>query len=1007
MKFFSKYSLLLSMLCLCVLGTFAQQDKEAKSDTIFKGIVLDAQSKPLSGVSVYIQEKIGTVSSDLKGEFAIKANVGDVLILRNRGYITQQQILGNENLLSITLIRADADAGEEDNATTPFAILKKRNVSGAVTVLNGSNIPQLPTNDLRNLFAGRLSGLYQSQVGTAPGTTVTNVFMRSINSFNARTARIFVDGTERDFGDMDISEIESITVLKDASTLAWYGLRGGNGVVMVTTKKGDSIRSYIHFDAQVGFQNAINLIKPLNSYDYASLYNEASLNDGAVAPYNQAALDAYRNNTLPFLFPNNNYIEDYLRKTAPIQRYAFSMGGGKRTVRYFASVSYLNQRGFLNNTQTPSFDSNVGFRKLNFRGNIDFEANKYLTVSLHAGVRTENRLSPGTGLTDVMNNIYNTPPNAYPILNADGSLGGTAQYTKNLLGLLQQSGYTSDQNRVLLATLSVRQKLDFWIPGLSFNAVGSYDGVGNYISGLTQQYSVADQTLANPANYLTASPVAYRTTTYGNNALQNEFWAGFDYEKTLGSHHLNVSLKGQRFADKAPERLDFRNQGLAGRIDYNYKQRYFAGFTAGYSGSENFAPGKRYGFFPAISAGWILSEEKFLKSVPILSYLKLRASYGSAGNGDIGGSRFPFESFYSRNLSSGGYSFGLTPTATNSASESNLGNPNITWETVRMLNTGFDVRFLNDALGLSVDYYQTRRDNILTANIFPSLIGQDAGLVNGGKVQSRGLESSVFYSKKLGKLEMNFNGNVLISKSKVLAENGQEGLPLYQQTVGHIAGSTLVFLSDGLFQSQAEINSHPQQTLAGRVAPGDIKYKDIGGPLGVPDGIIDNNDQVRIDKTALPNTYYGFGGNLRYGILDLVFQFQGVVGRTINIQGLVNSGPSAFNALSLDRYTPSNAANARFPRLGIADRGNNTAASDYWLRSADYLSLKSLEVGFNLPSKLTTKLGVSNARLYIGALNLFTTNDLGIGVNPEVPNAGSGSTYPYSRTYTLGISVAL
>lgn len=1006
MKFFYKYMLLLSLFCLALVLQATAQEKADNQGILYQGIVTDAQNKPLPGVIVFIQEKTGQVETNTDGKFSIKGFPNDVLIFKRSGYLTAQQIVGDNNSVRITLQVAPVDAGEDDNVAIPFATRKKRNVSAAVTVVNSNNIPQLPTNDLRNLFSGRVSGLYQSQVGTAPGTTSTSLFVRSINSLQANTARIFVDGTERDFADMDISEIESITVLKDAATLAWYGLRGADGVVLVNTKKGDPNRSYINFDAQVGFQNAINLIKPLNSYDYAMLYNEAIVNDGGTPIYNQTALDAYRNNSSPYLFPSNNYVNDYLRKTAPIQRYSFSMGGGKNTVRYFASVSYLNQQGFFKGTETPSYNSNAAFKKFNFRGNIDFEASKYLTVSLNAGIRIENRLTPGTGIGDVVGSIYNTPPNAYPIFNADGTLGGSSQFTKNLTGLLQQSGYVRDQNRVLLATLSIKQRLDFWVPGLSFNAMGSYDGVGNYISGLTQSYTVFDLTQATPANFLTANPVEYRTTTYGNNALQNEFWAGFDYDKTFGNHTLNGSVRGQRFADKATERLDFRNQGLAGRVGYNYKQRYFAEFTAGYSGSENFAPGKRYGFFPAVSAGWIVSEENFLKNTSPFSYLKLRASYGTAGNGDIGGSRFPFESFYSRNLSSGGYSFGSTPAATNSAAESNLGNPNITWETMRILNTGFDVRFFDNALGLSVDYYQTRRSNILTPNVFPSLIGQDAGLVNGGVVQSRGLETSAFYAKQLGKLSVNLSGNILISKSKVLAQTGQIGVPDYQQGIGHIAGSQLVFLSDGLFQSQAEINSSPVQTLAGKVVPGDIKYKDVGGPLGVPDGIIDNNDRVRLDKTGLPNTYYGFGGNLRYGLIDLVFQFQGVVGRTLNIQGLVNSGPNSLNQLSLDRYTPENAANAKYPRLGIADRGNNTAVSDFWLRSGDYLRLKSLEVGLNLPSKLSSKLGVNTARLYVGALNLFTTNDLGIGVDAEVNSAGRGTTYPYAKTYTMGLSVA-
>ncbi|UKT65937.1 SusC/RagA family TonB-linked outer membrane protein [Pedobacter mucosus] len=1007
MKFFSKYILLFPLLCLAlVIQAQAQQENADKQIIIFNGVVVDLRDAPVFGVTIFIQEKAGQTQTNRKGEFSIKGSTNDVLVLKMPGYLTTQQLLTEGGSpLRIIIQAAPADAGEEDNVAIPFATRKKREVSAAVTVINSSKIPQLPTNDLRNLFSGRVSGLYQSQVGTAPGTTATTVMVRSINSLAANNARIFVDGTEREYGDMDLSEVESITVLKDAATLAWYGLRGGNGVVMVTTKKGDPTRSYIRFDTQVGFQQATNLIRPLNSFDFATLYNEATVNDGGTAIYNQEALDAYRNNTSPYLFPNNNYVSDYLRKTAPIQRYAFSMGGGKSTVRYFASVSYLNQGGLLKNTETPSYNSNIGFKKLNFRGNIDFEASKYLTISLNAGIRTENRLTPGTGLTDVVNTIFNTPPNAFPVTNTDGTLGGTSQYLKNPLGLLQQSGYVSDENRVLLATLSVKQKLDFWVPGLSFNVLGSYDGVGNYISGLTQQYTVSDLTLASPANYQTASPVAYRTTTYGNNALQNEFWAGFDYDKIIGNHTLNVSVRGQRFADKAPERLDFRNQGLAGRLNYNYKQRYFAEFTAGYSGSENFAPKKRYGFFPAVSAGWIMSDEAFMKTIPAISYLKIRSSYGTVGNGDIDGARFPFESFYNRNLSSGGYSFGTTPAATNSASEANLGNPNLTWETIRMLNAGFDARLLNNSFGITADFYYTRRSDILTGSVYPSLIGQSAGLVNGGTVQSKGIEISTFYTKTIGKLIIDFNGNLLLSKSKILADR-TVGIPPYQQTIGHIAGSTLVFLSDGLFQSQADIDSHPKQTLSGKIAPGDIKYKDVGGPNGIPDGIIDNNDQVRIDKSVLPNTYYGFGSNFRYGIFDLIFQFQGVVGRTLNIQGLVNSGPSSFNQESLDRFTPVNAVNAKYPRLGIADRGNNTASSDFWLRSGDYLRLKSLEVGINLPPSLTSRLRVSSARLYVGGLNIFTTNDLGIGVDPEVNIAGRGTTYPYAKTYTLGLSVA-
>ncbi|RPD43012.1 SusC/RagA family TonB-linked outer membrane protein [Chitinophaga barathri] len=1003
MNYSNIYKLFFPLLCILFFQE-AYAQSGVKQDHAFTGIVLDEKKVPLQGATVSVQEGNAVATTNARGEFSINAGLRDVLIFKMPGFLSGQLTISNTDVIRMTLLEAGIDAGDDDDVYIPFGIRKKRQVSAAITTVKSDAVPQAPLGDVKNLFSGRVSGLYLPQSNTAPGDDGTGMFIRSRNSFGDKSAKGYVDGVQREFGDMDIAEIESITVLKDAASLAWYGLRGGNGIVLINTKKGNASKSYINFDTQIGVQTSSNLQTPLNSYDYAQLYNEAALNDGAaVAPFSAADLEAYKSGADPFRYPNNNYSRDYLKKSSIVQRYVLSAGGGSNSIRYFALLSYFNQGGLLDQTKAPSFNSNAGYKKFNFRGNVDFDVNKYLTIALNAGMRTENRLSPGSGLSDVLGAIYETPPNAFPILNEDGSLGGTADYTSNPRGLLQQRGYISNLQRVLLATLNVKQKLDFWVPGLSANVLFSYDGSGTYTSGITQQYTVYDAQLGK--SYLTSTPTTYRAAGYSANNLQNELWIGLDYDRIFGAHTINASVRGQRFAEKQPERLDSRNQGISARVEYGFKQRYFLSLVGGYSGSENISPEKRYGFFPAVAAGWVVSEEPFLKNNSVLNYFKVRASYGTVGNDEIGGSRFAFESFYNRNATGGGYPFGNSFAATNSTTESNLGNPDLTWETVKMANAGFDARFLNNALSITADFYHTRREDILTANVIPGILGQNIGMVNAGIVESKGIDASVFYTRTFGKLSITLNGNLLLSDSKVIAENGQNGLPEYQQTLGRFPGAYLVFLSDGFYQDQAEIDNSPaKSTLAGKIVPGDIRYRDIGGPGGKPDGIINNDDRVRINKASNPHTYYGFGANLRYGMVDFSVQFQGVEGRTIDVESYVNSGPFDLNQESFYRWTPATAATAKYPRLGLEDRGNNTADSDFWLRSGDFLRLKSVEAGINLPVTKAGPLRMNGLRIFVGGYNLFTSNSLDVNVDPEIPGSGRGEAYPYLKTWTVGLN---
>lgn len=1009
-----KASKLLSLLLLLLFHTAVpaqvkQQGKQQvkqQGKTAFSGFITDNNNKPLSGVIVSIQEGSTSVTTDANGRFSIHAFLHDVLLIKRKGYLTQTHTITNDEDVTIALKAALADAGEEDDVIIPFGIRKKREVNSSITTFKMENLPQVPMSSLNSNLAGRIPGFYAQQTGTSPGGDGSSFQIRGRSSFGPNTVDALVDGVQREFSNIDLNEVESITILKDAASLAWYGLRNGNGVILVTTKKGSAAKSNIHFDAQGGLQLPAHIIKPLNSYDYATLHNEATLNDGNLPIYNAATLAAYKDNSNPYRFPDNNYADSFFKSSALSQRYVLSADGGSNTVRYFVMLSYLNQGGLFKYANNTDYNSNIAFNRFNFRGNIDFDVSKTLTIGLNAAGRSESRSQPGGNeVGTLLNLLYNTPPNAFPILNEDGSYGGSSQFQSNPMGLLRDRGYTTGINRVLMATIDAKQKLDFITKGLSANLLFSYDVLGSYSSGLNKDYQVVDITGAAPVSFRNEAPLGYRSAAFSNSNRRNELWAGFDYDRIFGNHIIKASVRGNRFANAAPSRLDFRGQGISARADYSFKHRYYLGVVGNYSGSENFAPDHRYGLFPAVSAGWVAWDEHVRRS-RFLSYLKLRTSYGKTGSSEIGGDRFPFEHFFARNTGGGGYTFGTGFSQTSNANEVSLANPFITWENITTLNTGVDLKLFNHSFSVSADVYKTNRTGILTTSALPGLLGMSL-TQNAGEVESKGVELNLGYDKKIGQVMVSLYGNALFTNDKVLAENGQAGLPEYQRTIGRTVGSRLVFLSEGIFQTQADIEASPKQVLSGKVVPGDIKYKDVGGANGKPDGRIDNLDRVRINERDQPASYFGFGTKLQYKIFDFSIHMNGALGRTIDVQGIVNSGPFNFNQESLNRWTPQSGASARYPRLGIADRANNTSASDFWLVSADHLRLKNIELGINFPSSFLHKHQISNARFYVGGFNLFVFDTISLDIDPELPSAGRGSSYPYIKTMYAGLRISL
>jgi TonB-linked SusC/RagA family outer membrane protein len=1017
----SKYIVCLLFLWMAVLNVYGQQPDEQLT---VKGKVVDQDKKPLPGVSISIQEdkKNKFVNTDANGEFSIEGTTSDVLVFKMIGFGTVLKPASEVGKIAVVMTRSLIDAGDDDLVYIPFGVRKKREVTATVSSIRAENLPQIPSSSLTNVFTGRLAGLATYPSGSQqPGYDVSSFLVRGRSSYNSnQEPLIIVDGIERDFASMDLGEIESVSVLKDAATLAWYGMYAANGVIYVKTKRGSATSTKVTFDAQGGLQAPMHVTSPLDAFTYATLYNEASINSGGAALYTPTALTAYQTGSDPIKYPNNNFVRDFTKSLAPTQRYVATVSGGNAYLKYFTLLSAYQQGGFYKGGHNETYDANTDFNRYNLRTNLDLHVNKNLDVALDIGGRITNLRFPNIGTGTFLNTVYSIPANAFPIINPNGSYGGTSIYTaSNPQAMLEARGASTDLVRNMIATLSARQKMDGILKGLSAEVFYAYDIAGAYRSGFSQTYSVQElQAAGDYKSFGTDTKVDYQPNVFSGNVKKGEFWAGLDYDRTFGNHEIKFSSRVSRQVYSSFGNLDVRREGISNRLTYGYKQRYFMDLTAGYSGSENFAVGNRFGFFPAVSAGWIISDEDFMKgSSSFLDFLKIRGSYGLVGNDALGSARrFAFNDYFSR--SNTGYTFGTGFTGTTGTVQLALGNPDLTWEKAYKTSVGIDAKMFKQSLSLSADYFYEDRKDLATTSQLPSILGQGLVYVNEGEASYKGYEIALNYNKKVGAVDLAVFGNFTHQTSKIIAINEAANLPAYQKAVGHLISSVIttaatattpniynssMYISQGIFQSQAEIDAAPKQLLSKDVKPGDIRYVDQNG-----DGIINGLDIVRTDFNFVPKSVYGFGASVGVKNFDLNFLFQGTIGRSIYIQQLVNAGNTNngfINQFSEDRWTPSN-PNAPFPRLLIADRGNNTAASDFWVRSGDYIRLRNVELGYSLPASFVKKLKLSQLRFYVGGLNLLTFDKLGkLDIDPELPESGFNSSYPYMKIYSFGINL--
>lgn len=906
-------------------------------------------------------------------------------------------------------------AHPEDVIIIPFGNTTKRTLNGSVGTFRGDSVSQMPLSSLFNVMLGKVPGLYVEPRTTGPGNEHFSLLIRGRASYNDEQAPLLlVDGIERDLADMDINEIASISVLKDAASLAWYGMRGANGVILATTRRGIESDTRVTVDATGGVQLPRDYTKSLDSYTYATLYNEALRNDGLPPRYSDQMLADYRNNTAPFIAPSNDLPKRFINQAAPVQRYVASVSGGNATAKYFTLLSYYNQGGLLAESKTPDYRSNPNFTRYNFRSNVDVSISTDLDVFLNINGRVENRREPGTntgffGVHNVLDAIYSTPPNAYPLINEDGSFGGSSLFQNNPLAMLQHNGYNYQFQRMLMTSIGATYRLNRVLEGLSANAMYSYDFVGDYIKGQNQNFEVYqyEAATASYTRFGNATPLVFRDATFSNPMRTNELWAGFDYSRSFNNQVFDASLRYNNAAlfNLTQSKLDFRRESISSRFSYNYGSRYMADLVLTYASNKWFSPTRRNGLFPALALGWVVIDNQPSGKPSPLNYAKLRASYGITGNEGLMGARmYHWQQLYGAGFP--GYVFGASFSPTGSGvGELALANPDLTFEKSTKFNVGADVELFGKQLDVSVEYFREKRTDMISPVFMPGIIGQSLVPGNNGEARYAGIEAAIDYKKQFHNFFVNLYGNVTFVKSELSRFDEQPGLPAYQYQTGHPLGNLgLLYQSVGVFESQAEIDAAPVQRLAGRVRPGDIRYADLNG-----DQIIDQYDRQIMDHTALPRGYYGLGALLRFRNVDLTAFFSGVWGRTVDLNGIVNAGTDNngyLNEFSVDRWTPESASGALWPRLAVADRGNNTVPSTFWLRSGDYLQLRNVEIGYTIGNRVASRWSMDSFRIYVAGYNLMTFSKLNaLNINPVIPTSGRLANYPYLATLSLGVTV--
>lgn len=1020
------------MLALLTYGVqaYSQDNTTAKQFSV-AGVVYDDTGEPCIGATVRVKNEPGTGTiTDLDGKFAIKVKPGATLQFEYVGMETvQRTILKDEPSLSVKFKVAKTNAIDEV-VVTGLVSQKKVSVVGAVSTINMEEL-RTPGTSLVNMIGGRMPGVITMQLSGEPGQNLSNFWVRGVSTFGAGAAAlVLIDGIEGSLNDIDVDDVESISILKDAAATAVYGVRGANGVVLVTTKRGSKEKIQVTARATVKLSQIKRLPEYLSSYDYARLANEARAMSGEADLYTPIQLDIIKNNLDPELYPNVNWIDQIMKKTSLQENYYASARGGGDVAQYFVSVGYRHE-GAAYKQKENQFHQPLSYDQLTYRANINMNLTKRSELYFGVDGSISNYTTPGGKNTNqVWEDVLQLNPLMFPVTYADGTLPTYGQSDLiSPFAALNYQGYNSADNTRNMITLKFTHRFGGILKGL----VGSIQAVNDRTSGFSERRFVRPDYYRATGRTATGDLIKTLRSKQQDMSYSsdNESWrkyymeAKLDYNTSFGAHNLGALLfyymedtKGSEWGNGDAlgiAAIAKRRQNVSGRLSWGYNSTYFVDANFGYTGSDLFPKGERFGFFPSIAVGWAPTSYKWVqKHLPFVNFFKIRGSYGLAGNDNIANTRFPYLTIINNHA---GTTWGYTGQGIR---EKQQGADNLKWEVAKKLNVGIDANFFNDAIKLTVDFFRDTRDHIFQDRV---TLPEFAGMVtypksNVGRMHSFGSDGNISYFHKINK-EMNFTVRANYTWSQNIVDYFEENKLAYdyQSVTGMPYGVLRGYISEGLFKDEADIRQSPDQTAAfGVVRPGDIKYRDVNG-----DGVINKDDRVPLSYgNNVPRVMFGLGGEFNYKDFTVSLLFKGNTGVDYYRVGMGHdAGWIPFyngemgNVLKMvnnpkNRWIPSwysgdpstENPNAMFPRLSYGSNTNNSQLSTFWKQNGSFLRFQELNFRYVFRHrKWLRAAGLSSLECDFVINNLFTI-DSAKYFDPEQAWY-NGAAYPIPTTYSL------
>jgi TonB-linked SusC/RagA family outer membrane protein len=1034
-KALSRKTLLVFLMCSFSILLYAaggaspsSLQSQGKKGIEVKGQIKDQAGNPVIGATVYYKGAPASgVAANVNGMFTIKCpDLKGILVISFVGFETQEIPLNGKTSFNVVL--KDASKVLDEVMVVGYGQQKKVTSTGAVTGMKGDELLKSPTASLGNALAGKVTGVSSVQYTGEPGSDNPELFVRGIGSLSASssTPLVLVDGVERNFFQLDPNEIESLSILKDASATAVFGVRGANGVIIVTTKRGQQGKAQVSISSSFGVQVPTQLLEFANSYQYAQYYNEALKRDGgdvSKSRFSPTVMEAFRTHSNPILYPDVDWMDYCLKDFTTQSQHNININGGIDRVRYFVSLGVTSQNGLFK-TFDSSSESNYKYNRYNYRANLDFDLTKTTVMSVNIGgvVGEKNQPISGQSQDEIFRFLYRATPFAGPGIVNGKWIKTNPDYISNPgadgLDIYYGRGYQKRVDNDLNLDFQLDQKLDFVTSGLSLKVKGAYNNT--YYQNKNRSASKPYYTPVLNAD----GSISYRKSGdevdlgYGENFDKGRNWyaeAGLNWKRDFGDNHLSALLlynQSKKYYPKTYTDIPSGYVGLVGRVTYDFKSKYLFDFNIGYNGSENFAPSKRYGVFPAVSVGWIASEEPFFKTQEVVNYLKFRGSYGVVGNDKIGDDRFLYldDSYV---LGGDSYNFGVNVTSNQpGAYEGKLGNKNVTWEKAVKQNYGVDMNLFSNRLKVSADFFRDDRSDILiTRNTVPGYVAITLPAVNMGKVENKGCEFSVNWDDKIGKdFKYYIKGNLSYTKNKIVYSDEVPKDEAYMSRTGRSVDQPFGRVFWGFYDETAvaryekEFKSQfPSHGIT--LQNGDCVYVDLN-----KDGVINQNDVKAIGYPNYPRFTAGLTLGFDYKDFNFSMNWAGATQVSRQLDELLRQplGDIQNHGLLLSQYedhwTEDTRNSATLPRATLSTGlSNNYAMSTLWLKDASYVRLKNVEMGYNITAAFVSKVKVKSLRVFVSGYNLLTFSKLKV-LDPE-SRTNSRPTYPLMRVYNLGVKI--